>query len=275
MLHLDKPSRRSHKPAESDYLLPFVDELSAQLEAGGHYRMAGVYTGVARKFVAFNEGRDIPVERLHARLIRRFETSLYESGHTDNTVSYYLRNLRAIYHKAVGENRPAPRDHPFKLAFTASVRTQRPAPTRQQARQLCELQLEHYTHVDRFLARATYRNNLQRSLWLYIFCHQARGMSFVDLAFLKKEDVRKGMIVYTPRLKTKPKRVPLTGGMQTIIDRFARETAESPYLFPIVNGSGAAAYSSYKNALRQYNRHLNRLRSLLDLTPRDKQWMIR
>jgi hypothetical protein len=47
--------------------------------------------------------------------------------------------------------------------------------------------------------------------------------------------------------------------MQTIIDRFARETAESPYLFPIVKGSGAAEYSSYKNALRRYNRHLQRL----------------
>ena len=100
------------------------------------------------------------------------------------------------------------------------------------------------------------------------------GMPFVDIAYLRKEQVKDGMILYD-RHKTRQRiRVSLLPPMTDIIHRY--ELAHSDFVFPILASdkdtlSHAASESLtseqlhhiYLRRLRQYNYSLRRLSEML------------
>ena len=89
-----------------------------------------------------------------------------------------------------------------------------------------------------------------------------RGMAFVDIAYLRKENLQNGMICYARRKTGQLLSVRIEPGIQRIIDRYA--SRERPYLFPLLSSTDAVmAYGEYQVALNTYNRFLGRLSKML------------
>ena len=88
-------------------------------------------------------------------------------------------------------------------------------------------------------------------------------MPFVDMAFLKKEQLREGYLVYRRHKTGKQVVVKLDNRMYDIIQRYER--SESPYLFPVVRpeADAAEAYRQYRRGVCRYNRLLKRLGRLV------------
>jgi integrase len=124
-----------------------------------------------------------------------------------------------------------------------------------------------YTGVSKTVKRAISINDIKRLRQLelpinsalsfardiFLFSFYTRGMTFVDIAFLKHKDVRQGVISY---------RRQKTGQQLTIkVEKFAKEIMEryrscdSEYIFPIIKGVGDE-YRQYKNSLRLVNNKL-------------------
>ena len=97
-----------------------------------------------------------------------------------------------------------------------------------------------------------------------IFCFCARGLTFVDFAYLKRENIRHGCIVYERRKTGQYIEVEIQPQMQAFIDKYA--VAGGPYLFPVLTNTDIkTAHKQYNSAIRRYNKHLNRLSKMLGL----------
>jgi integrase len=90
-------------------------------------------------------------------------------------------------------------------------------------------------------------------------------MSFIDMAYLRKENIRNGVCTYYRRKTKQQVEVQVNDGMQRIIESFTADVRNSPYLFPIITGEGLNARLQYESALRTQNRRLKTLSKLADI----------
>jgi hypothetical protein len=82
---------------------------------------------------------------------------------------------------------------------------------------------------------------------IFIFCFCARGLTFVDFAYLKWENIRHGSIAYERRKTGQYIEVEIQPQMQTFIDKYAE--AGGPYLFPVLTSTDIkAAHRQYSSA---------------------------
>jgi integrase len=250
---------------DSRKLLGFAESLAAGLERKNCRRTARAYLTAARGLISFNRGADIPLEQINPALMKDFEKHLRDRGKLPNTVAYYMRNLRAIYNKAVESGRIINRkgEKPFAGISTAVARTMK------RALPLEELQALHALDFDRLLPRGRKTEqqqirllNLQRSWRYFFFCVFARGMSWVDMAYLRKENIRGGVIRYCRKKTGQQVEVSLTPELNNLIRTFSHEVAGSPYVFPIILNNGKNPALQYETALRTQNNRLKELAAL-------------
>ena len=91
------------------YALGVIDEM----ERGRRYGMAQAYRNSVKSLVQFTGSQRVPFQLFRFEMLKAYEGWLLQEGCCENTVHYYLRNLRAIYNKAVKEKVIRPRMNPF------------------------------------------------------------------------------------------------------------------------------------------------------------------
>lgn len=226
----------------------FMERERERLRCQGRFGTAANYLTAKNSFRAFLEGRDLSFGQLSRRLMADYQDWLRRKGISPNTSSCYMRALRAVYNKAVDEGLTR-QAYPFKGVYTGVEKTRK--------RNLGEKilrDMERLRPVESAL-------RLARDLFLFSFL--ACGMPFVDMAFLKKEQLREGYLVYRRHKTGKQVVVKLDNRMYDIIQRYER--SESPYLFPVVRpeADAAEAYRQYRRGVCRYNRLLKRLGRLI------------
>lgn len=248
----------------------YVGGLVRTMEARGQKRTARAYLTVARGLARFIRDEHLPLSKINACLIKDFETHLKSLGRLPNTISYYMRNLRAIYNKAVADKWiPQKDESPFAGVFTGVVKTMKRSLTLDEAKTLLDLDPEAAPADKKPDSRGRdYLKRLSVARCYFSFCLYARGMCFVDLAYLKKSDIRGGFIRYIRKKTGQQLEVRVTERMQAIIDSFAKDTAGSPYVFPIIRDPDRPAYLQYENGLRVQNNRLKRLATLAGINKR-------
>ena len=229
----------------------FMREQIAQLTADNRLGTARNYTRTLRSFSGFLGGGELPFAAFTERLVEEYNAYLLRRGVVRNTVSFYMRILRSVYNKAVRRRlEPA---SPFGGVYTGVDRTRK--------RAIDERLIARLKSLDLPVSGAL---PLARDLFVFSYC--MRGMAFVDMAFLRKKDMRDGAIHYVRRKTGQRMTVHLEPCMREIIGRYAPRTRDTPYLFPVLTAEDPArAYAQYQVALNYYNRLLKKLASLLGL----------
>lgn len=190
------------------------------------------------------------VQDLSPELMAAYSQWLRQHGISMNTVSCYLRSLRAIYNKVVKQYRLEDRK-PFNDLFTGHAKTVKRAATDDDIKRLQTIILLK-------------QSALQLSRDIFLFSLYAQGMPFVDIAFLHKEQIQDGMIIYERHKTGQQIIVKIEGCMQEIIDRYSK--ADSDFVFPIITTHNPAqAYKQYQSSLRTYNRNLHKLEKVAGL----------
>lgn len=85
----------------------------AQLKQLGEVRTSETYTATLKSFMTFREKQDIPLDGISSDLMFLYEPYLKTKGIRMNTISFYMRNLRAVYKRAV-EKDVTPQNNPFR-----------------------------------------------------------------------------------------------------------------------------------------------------------------
>ncbi len=220
---------RNKKTSES--LFQFMNLLIALLLKNGQLRTMQHYRATLNSFMSYRDNRDISFQEMDADEMSSYEAYLKNVARVcANTRSFYLRILRATYNKAVAKGlTPAPQQCPFKSVYTGIAKT------RKRALPAASVSSVKHWHVTDDANKLTPKQELARDAFLMSF--YLRGISFVDLAHLRKADLRDGYITYTrsktgQRLSVRWEKV-----MQDIADKYQAETASSPYLFPFLTSN--------------------------------------
>ena len=231
-------------------LAAFMSGEVSRLKAAGRHGTARNYARARCSFIAFTGGEDVHLSCVDGTLMEAYETWLHQRGVVRNTVSFYMRILRAAYNKAVRRGL-AVQSFPFDGVYTGVDMTAKRAVAGDVVAQLCRLDLSG--DADLMLAR---------DMFVFSFC--TRGMAFVDMVFLKRGNLRGGIISYTRRKTGRTLSVRMEPVVQRIVERYA--DGASVYLFPVVTAEdGWRAYAQYEAGLGRYNRYLKRISVMLGL----------
>lgn len=238
-----------NEPKNDDDFIAFAQRLINRLKQVGKRQTADTYTTVLNSFKRFRKEQDLPLDDVDSALVMEYETWLKENGICKNTVSFYMRNLRAIYNRAVEKELTTQR-FPFKHVYTGIDKTVKRAVPIKIIRQIKELDL-------------TLSPLLDYARDLFMFSFYTRGMSFVDMSYLKKKDLQHGILTYRRQKTNQQLSIKWEQPMQDIIDKY--DTADSPYLLPIIRDMDRDKRRQYKNASHLVNNKLKKIGEQLGL----------
>ncbi|MDB8914391.1 site-specific integrase, partial [Parabacteroides merdae] len=92
---------------------------------------------------------------------------------------------------------------------------------------------------------------------LFMFSFYTRGMSFIDMAYLKKSNLQNGFLSYRRKKTNQQLLIKWEKPMQEIIDKY--DTMGSSYLLPIILDAEADERKQYKSAAQLVNSKLKKL----------------
>jgi len=230
----------------SETLFRFINRLIALLKKNGQYRTMLHYQATLNSFKRYRGNRDIALRKIDAEVMQSYEAYLL---HTDrvcsNTSSFYLRILRATYNKAVAKGL-TPQQHPFRDVYTGIAKTRKRAIPSESVSQIKRLDSVQDLSPKEEMARDA-----------FLLSFYLRGISFIDLAHLRKTDLRDGYLHYTRSKTGQRLTIRWEKDMQDMLEKYQHQTASSPYLFPFlaeeVHGSQDKNIDKKQEEIRQYH----------------------
>ena len=228
------------KQTNEQSLFNFMQGVIAQLQQMGRQRTSETYRATLRSFMSFRKDRDILLEEIDSDTMLMSEAYLRNRGLTKNTTSFYMRILRAVYNRAVEKDLTTNRN-PFKHVYTGIDKTVKRAIPLKAIKQIKNLDLSLQPSLD--FARD-----------MFIFSFYTRGMSFIDMAHLKKKDLSNGILSYRRRKTGQLLFIRWEKCMQEIIEKY--DNPLSQYLLPIIKPMNGDERTQYQNAMCLINRKL-------------------
>ena len=224
---------RNKKTSES--LFTFMNLLIALLLKNGQLRTMQHYKATLNSYMRFRDGKDILIKEIDAEEMQSYEAYLKNVAKVcSNTSSFYLRILRATYNKAIEKGLvPTPQQNPFKNVYTGIAKTNKRAIPTAAVSQVKHLNTINDANDTNGANKLTPKQELARDAFLMSF--YLRGISFIDLAYLRKSDIKDGILYYTRSKTGQRLAIRWEKDMQDIVDKYQAETASSPYLFPFLS----------------------------------------
>ena len=230
----------------SEYFSARIDAL----ERAGRFSTSRNYRCTWNSFRLFLGNKPLRMDQLSPEIIADYNNYLSRSGLMRNSISFYNRVLRALYNRAVREGY-ARQMNPFAEAYTGVDLTRKRALAVDTLRKIANLPLSD--------------SELAFSRDMFLFSFQARGMSYVDMAYLTRKNLKDDEITYTRRKTGQRLTVRVEPWMEEILGRWAKDSYK-PYLLPIIKTDDPkVAHEQYMASLCAHNRNLRKIGDLLGL----------
>ena len=232
-----------------DTVLSCLATLIDELKNDGQWGNARNLQRALNSFSDFLGGLDRPLKQVDERLVMEYEQWLRTRKVSKNSSSFYMRTLRSAYNKVISRNQME-QTSPFRNVYTGVERTRKRAVPEDIMVRLQKLDLTHSAPLA-----------FSRDMFIFSYC--TRGMAFVDIAYLKKEDVSGGILSYVRHKTGQRLTVRIEPLIEEIIERYEPLVHNSPYLFPIITSNDPEeAFRQYQTALGYHNRKLKKLGKL-------------
>ena len=217
----------------------FMELLVKEKTNNGRLRTSETYQTTLNNLNRFLKGRALLFQDFNDSLMENYQEYLKSNKVCMNTISFYMRILKATYLRAVRQKLTI-NNHPFANVYTGMAKTQKRALSQQDLRKIKDYIPE---------------NNLEQlSRDLFLFSFYTRGMAFVDMAYLKKSDIRNGILYYTRKKTGQNLTIKWEPVMQEIVDSY--ETRNDTYLLPIIHTVGKGERNQYRYIQHIVNKNL-------------------
>ncbi len=237
---------------DNSFLLTYMGKLIRVLKEEGRIGTANAYQSTLNRLSRFLVNDLVfCFEDISVKWINGFISSLHKSGLKTNTVNFYLRILRAVYNRASKEGVEGARVvSPFRNITLSSVKTVKRAIDVESIQQIAKASLED-------------KSRLELSRDLFLFSFYSRGMSFVDMAYLKYKNISNNTIYYFRSKTGQPLQIKIVAPLKRLMDKYHND---GEYVLPILGPGSKSLYNQYRNGLRRYNNHLKHLSTSLKLS---------
>lgn len=221
----------------------YVKGQIVRLQNAGKERTSETYRQMFLSFKKFRSGEDLFFDMVDADLVCRYESHMRLSNLCRNTTSFYLRILRSVYNRAV-EDGLTDQANPFKRVYTGVDKTAKRAISLKEIQRIKDLDLSDTPTLD-----------FARDMFLFSF--YMRGMSFIDIAYLKKKDLSNGFVAYNRRKTGQQIVVKWEKSMDEIIVK--HPNVHSAFLLPIITRSDGTERRQYLNSMLLINKYLKKI----------------
>ncbi len=231
-------------------LFNFMESIIFKLKQNGKTRTSETYTSALNSFKKFRKDDDIMLDCLNSEIMEAYKAWLMQRGVSPNTISFYTRILRAAYNRAV-EDEIIENRNPFRHVYTGIDKTVKRALPLSIIKKIKSADFSLIPSLD-----------FARDMFMMSF--MLRGMSFIDMAFLKKSDLSNGHITYRRRKTGQKLTIEWTKEMQMILDKYPENLSE--FLLPIINSQATNERSRYRNVGYNINHNLKTIAKKLGIT---------
>lgn len=226
----------------------FSDNLILQMLEINKTGNALVYQTALNRFVAFYGKDDFVFKDINYSVLEEFERHLLLTGLKLNSISNYIRTIRAIYNKAIKLKVVDRSFYPFYDISIKSEKTAKRAIFKDDIYKLKQIHLEKHSTA-------------WRSFNYFLLSFYLRGISFTDLAYLTTNNIIDGRIEYKRRKTHKNYSIKLLPEAEILFQQF--EVLGSKYLLPILSNDAIEDGLKTKKVIRQCikttNKYLKRL----------------
>lgn len=244
------------KNAKDDLRL-YMPEVIGMLKREGKFPAMHVYACTLRSYEKFcaeerypkNTTASLSMQEIFTpERLKEYEDWLAGQQYSPNTISTYMRTLQAVYNRWMSPGIEGYNPVLFKDVYTkVESRTKRA---------LTAEQMEQLRNTD--FSVLTLRQ--QQVLTYFLLMFMLRGMPFIDLAHLRKSDLRNRRITYRRHKTGKLMVVDVPPDAMRLLQKY-RDKTDSEYLFPLLHGGlfMEEHHHRYQETLRHFNRELARL----------------
>lgn len=231
-------------------LFNYMNNMISRFWKQGQYRTSETYSSTLNSFSEFRNGVDLYFEDMDSNLLLAYEYHLKSKSLSPNTISFYMKRLRAVYNKAIDDGFVENKNL-FKRVFTSSEKTVKRAISLKHIKKLKNLDLSY--SVSKEFARD-----------IFLFSFYTRGMSFVDIAYLQEKDLKGNVLTYRRKKTGQLLNIQWEYCMQEIVNKYSSSTI-SPYLLPIIKRPEGNVRKQYQNVQSLINRNLKNIGKDLNL----------
>lgn len=236
-----RPSAIGKRQKSRNMFFKYMEQTISQYLEQGRVRTSETYAATLNSFRRYRKNTDISLHAICTEVIESYESYLRNSNLSPNTISFYLKHIRAVYNRAVDEEIIIDR-HPFKRVNTSIEKTGKRALSLKTIRRIKSLDLS-----------ASPTKEFARDMFLFSF--YTRGMSFVDIAFLQKKDIRNGILHYRRKKTNQQLTILCEPCMQDILHKY-QAPPYSPYLLSIISNLEENHRKQYQKVMFRINRAL-------------------
>jgi integrase/recombinase XerD len=207
---------------------------------------ARCYKGVLNIVKTFKQGKNLPFREITTFFLKDFENYILKKGNSINGLSVYMRTIRAIYNQAITDGHADKENYPFQNYKIKTESTAKRAINNDSIQKIENLILDSkhplYTTQQYFLA----------SFYLM-------GISFTDLAHLRKKDCIDGRIQFSRQKTHRKYDIVITNKLKPILEQFLTKS-KTEYIFPIIKRiEPSEIYKDIEWARKRYNKKLRKI----------------
>ena len=236
-------SRRYRMRNDMSNFFVYAESKIVEMRNEGRNGTASNYLSAINAFADYLGSREISLNDLTRSTIEGFMNWQKQQGNNPNTVVFYVKQLRAIYNKADDDGYVHAVYSPFHKIKLKGSKTVKRAISSQDICKIATLVLVGKNQL-KHLARD-----------LFKFSLFTRGMSFIDMCYLKKANIHGNMLVYRRRKTGQLIEVRIEPGIWELIRKYEDDTSE--YLFPMLRTNDS--YDSYRYIQRRLNKCIHDL----------------
>lgn len=244
------------KNAKDDLRL-YMPEVIGMLKREGKFPAMHVYACTLRSYEKFcaeerypkNTTASLSMQEIFTpERLKEYEDWLAGQQSSPNTISTYMRTLQAVYNRWMSPGIEGYNPVLFKDVYTKVESRTKRALTAEQMEQLRNTDFSVLTLCQ------------QQVLTYFLLMFMLRGMPFIDLAHLRKSDLRNRRITYRRHKTGKLMVVDVPPDAMRLLQKY-RDKTDSEYLFPLLHGGlfMEEHHHRYQETLRHFNRELARL----------------
>lgn len=262
------------------YLKDFMTVAISDLQDAGRYGTAHVHRSVLRSILEY-AGNKLAMSKMTPAFLKEYENYLIMQKKLEwNTSSTYMRCLQAAYNQALDRGMVPFIPRQFSGVFRGALRNHRRALSPSDMRRLLSdresaKNTTHITNVsnlpkenttetelsDRKKTKSAIDKSTSKARACLELMLRLRGLSFVDLAFLRKSDFHEGYLILRRHKTGTPLRIRVSEDTLKLLRQNVSQDPHSPYLLNILDGrlTGYEAYQDYQSKLRHLNTWLKNL----------------
>lgn len=228
--------------------LEFANKEIENMKIVGRVGNAKAYQDATNRLIRFVGKNSLRFENIDFRLLDEFTTKLLADGVKLNAIAVYMREIRALFNKAIKTDVVEQKYYPFAKYKIKTVKTVSRTLSLAEMKKIVKLKLIPGTQMWH-----------SRNYFLLSFC--LRGANFIDIFKLKPDSIQNDRAVYCRSKTKKIYSIQLHPKAQEILNHYYKPENKPDYLLPILNKADTPLIVKRKalQAIKTTNEYLYRM----------------